>query len=131
MRQRMGCGFAICFGLAQVIWGPGAIAAGAQARNLLQDELKGRVPTNWDVHVSDRGDALLALVAPPYQEAFDLWFEPAQLKEKMLGLCPAADDAVWTALRHQQSIVIQPTVGGKSTDGMQLTCPRGAPQPPA
>jgi hypothetical protein len=131
MRQRMGCGFAICFGLAEVILASGAIAAGAQARNLLQEELKGRVPTNWDVHVSDRGDALLAFVTPPYQEAFDLWFEPAQLREKMLGLCPAAADAVWTALVPRQSIVIQPTVGGKSADGMQLTCPRGAPQPPA
>ena len=129
MRQRIG--FAIYFGLAQAIWGPGAIAAGAQARDLLQNELKGRVPTNWDVHVSDRGDALFAFITPPYQEAFDLWFEPAQLKEKMLGLCPAAADAVWTVMAPRQLIVIQPTVGGKSADGMQLTCPKDEPRPPA
>ena len=130
MSKRSGLRIAICFGLAQAICGQCATAADAQARNLLQGELKGRVPANWEVHVSDRGDTLLAFVTPPYQEAFDLWFEPAQLKEKMLRLCPAAANSIWSALAPQQSIVIQPTVGGKSADGMQLTCRRSAAQPP-
>jgi len=53
------------------------------------------------------------------------------LKERMLGLCPAAGDAVWRELPLQKAIVIQPTVGGKSADGVRLTCPRGEPRPPA
>jgi hypothetical protein len=49
----------------------------------------------------------------------------------MLDLCPAAGDAVWSELPPRQSIVIQPTVGGKSADGVRLTCPRSEPRPPA
>ncbi len=131
MLPRIRVYFAICLGLAQSLGGICAVAADSPARHLLQDELKARTPANWQVHVSDRGDALLAFVTPPYQEAFDLWYEPAALKERMLGLCPAAGDAVWSELPAQQSIVIQPTVGGKSADGVRLICPRGELRPPA
>jgi hypothetical protein len=123
--------FVICFALAQILSGAYAMAADTPARRLLQDELKARTPADWQVHVSDRGDTLLAFVTPPYQQAFDLWYEPAQLKEKMLGLCPTAGDAVWSELQPGRSIVIQPTVGGKSADGVQLVCPRSEPRPPA
>ena len=136
MWERTGFGFAVCLGLAQILNGACVLAQGSPAQNsgarsLLQNELKARTPADWQVHVSDRGDTLLAFVTPPYQQAFDLWYEPAALKERMLGLCPAAGDAVWTELPAQQSIVIQPTVGGKSADGVRLTCPRGQSRPPA
>ena len=127
--------FGIWLCLAQIP-GFGAMAQEAPAqpaiaRRLLQDELTSRTPANWQVHVSDRGDTLLAFVTPPYQEAFDLWYEPTTLKAKMLGLCPAVGDEVWSELAPRQSIVIQPTVGGKSADGVRLTCPRGESRPPA
>jgi hypothetical protein len=67
---------------------------------------------------------------PPYQEAFDLWYEPDKLREKMLALCPPGDDAIWHKLAPGQNIVFEPTVGGKSTEAMRLTCPRSH-RPPA
>lgn len=131
MPARTGIHLAVCFGLAQTLGGAQAMAADSPARRVLQDELKARTPADWQVHVSDRGDTLLAFVTPPYQQAFDLWYEPARLKDTMLGLCPAAGDAVWSELQPQQSIVIQPTVGGKSADGVRLVCARGDSRPPA
>lgn len=124
---------ALGLALAQISCGAMAQAPtqAAPARRLLQDELTARTPADWQVHVSDRGDALLAFVTPPYQQAFDLWYAPDQLRARMLSLCPAADDAVWGALAPRQSIVIQPTVGGKSAEGVRLTCPQAEPRPPA
>ena len=50
-----------------------ACAESSRPRGWLQQELKDKVPSNWQVHVSQRGDMLLAFITPPYQEAFDLW----------------------------------------------------------
>jgi len=71
-----------------------------------------------------RGDLLVAFITPPYQEAFDLWYEPVKLRERILGLCPGPDDAIWAQLAPHQMIAIEPTVGGKSADAMRLTCSR-------
>ena len=124
-------GFAVLLSVAPILIDQNAFAAGSPERAFLQKELEAKVPSNWQVHVSQRDDVLLAFVTPPYQEAFDLWYEPAALKERMVGLCPAAGDAVWSELAPQELIVIQPTVGGKSADGVKLTCPRGGARPPA
>ncbi len=98
-----------------------------QARALLQQEIAGKVPQNWQVHVSRRGDDLIAFLMPPYQEAFNLWYEPEQLREKMLSLCPASQDAIWPLLSPEQKVKIEPTVGGKSAEAMRLTCDRKLP----
>ena len=95
----------------------------------LEQEIARKVPQNWQVHVSRRGDDLIAFFMPPYQEAFDLWYEPGQLREKMLALCPSNDDTIWRMLAPGQNIMFEPTVGGKSTDAMRLTCPRGQTPP--
>jgi hypothetical protein len=58
------------------------------------------------------------------QEAFDLWYEPVKLRERILALCPGPDDAIWAQLAPHQMIEIEPTVGGKSADAMRLTCSR-------
>jgi hypothetical protein len=50
-----------------------ACAESSPPRDWLQQELKDKAPSNWQVHVSQRGDMLLAFITPPYQEAFDLW----------------------------------------------------------
>ncbi len=96
----------------------------------LEQEIARKVPQNWQVHVSRRGDDLIAFFMPPYQEAFDLWYEPGQLRDKMLALCPSSDDAIWRMLAPGQNILFEPTVGGKSAEAMRLTCPRHQ-MPPA
>ncbi len=100
-----------------------------EAGAYLEQEMARKVPQNWQVHVSRRGDGLIAFFMPPYQEAFDLWYEPRQLREKMLALCPPADDAVWRMLAPEQNIMVEPTVGGKSAEAMRLTCPRSQTPP--
>jgi hypothetical protein len=65
------------------------IAAEPSPEVYLEREIARKVPQNWQVHVSRRGDDLVAFFMPPYQEAFNLWYEPSQLREKMLALCPA------------------------------------------
>lgn len=106
-----------------------ARAESSPPRDWLQQELRRKVPSNWQVHVSQRGDVLLAFITPPYQEAFDLWYEPVKLRERMLGLCPGPDDSIWEQLAPHQIIAIEPTVGGKSADAMRLTCPRADRSP--
>ena len=68
------------------------------AARLFANRTEGQSPPNWQVHVSQRGDMLLAFITPPYQEAFDLWYEPVKLRERILGLCPGPDDAIWAQL---------------------------------
>jgi hypothetical protein len=82
MLRPAGFRFATCLCLAQILCGQGASAAGSPERALLQAELTARTPSNWQVHVSQRDDVLLAFITPPYQEAFDLWYQPATLREK-------------------------------------------------
>jgi hypothetical protein len=91
---------------------------------ILQTSLQGKVPPDWQVHVSARTGALFAFVTPPYQKAFDLWYEPATLRETMLRLCPGAKDPVWARIGSEVKIMIQPTVGGKSAIEMGVECPR-------
>jgi len=104
-----------------------AVAGGSPEARLLQEEIAARVPSNWQVHVSYRDKALVVFLMPPYQEAFDLWYQPELLREKMLSLCPKSGDAIWTKLQPEQDVAIEPTVGGKSAESMRLVCPRAAP----
>ena len=109
-----------------------SVAAAAQdrtARNIVAQNIEPKLPPHWQLHVSEREKILLVSLMPPYQEAFDLWYEPGQLREKMLALCPPGDDAIWHKLAPGQNILFEPTVGGKSTDAMRLTCPRSQTPP--
>jgi hypothetical protein len=77
------------------------------------------------VHVTWRDATLLAFITPYlYQEAFDLWYKPEELHADMLALCPVPGDPVWTHLAPEQSIAVEPTVGGKGGDSLRLMCPR-------
>jgi hypothetical protein len=96
----------------------------------LQEALTAKVPSTWQIHVTQRGGTLLGFVTPPIQEAFDLWYEPQRLQQKLQSLCPAASDQVWSRVSSTADLVLQPTVGGKTADGMQVNCPRGS-KPPA
>ncbi|MGH6811259.1 MAG: hypothetical protein ACREDM_02590 [Methylocella sp.] len=124
MRLRKAVGLFGLFGFLPSLHPFAACAESSPPRDWLRQELKGKVPSNWQVHVSRRGDMLLAFITPPYQEAFDLWYEPVKLRERMLGLCPGPDDAIWARVAPGQIIAIEPTVGGKSADAMRLTCSR-------
>jgi len=67
-----------------------------EAVKVLSAELKAHVPANWQIRVRWRDGQLLASVTPwPYQEAFNLWYEPQKLGEALLGLCPKPDDEIW------------------------------------
>jgi len=93
----------------------------------LQHELAAKVPSTWQIHVTQRDGQLLGFVTPPYQEAFNLWYEPQKLQEKIQSLCPAPQDAIWSQLPAAMQLTLQPTVGGKSADGMRISCSRAAP----
>jgi len=104
-----------------------ASAALAQEKDpvvLLTNELKSQTPPKWEVRVRWReGDRLLATITPwPYQEAFDLWYDPSRLFEKLTSLCPKADDPVWSIMMPKQDIVIEPTVGGKTGVEARVSC---------
>lgn len=101
--------------------------AGSPETDLLRDETVAKVPQNWQVHVSMRDRKLVIFLMPPYQEAFNLWYEPQKLREKMLALCPGRTDKIWTKLSLDQDIAIEPTVGGKSAEAMRLTCKHEVP----
>ncbi len=88
----------------------------------LQHELQSKLPGNWQMHVRWRDGDVLASFMPPYQEAFDLWYQPEALLQKMQELCPAPGDEIWRMLKPGEDIVMEPTVGGKTTLEMRVRC---------
>ena len=88
----------------------------------LKNQLESKVPSNWQMHVRWREGTLLASFMPPYQEAFDLWYQPEALLQKMRDLCPEPGDRIWQVLRADQDIVMEPTVGGKTAIEMRVRC---------
>lgn len=88
----------------------------------LKNQLESKVPGNWRMHIRWREHTLLASFMPPYQEAFDLWYEPENLLRKMRDLCPTPGDGIWHMLTPDQDIVMEPTVGGKTTFEMRVSC---------
>jgi hypothetical protein len=93
---------------------------------VLTQEIAAKVPSNWQIRVTWRDKQLLAFVTPPYQEAFELWYEPEKLRATMLNPCPAKNGALWGRLGADRQIAVQPTVGGKSDDSMRLVCTRSS-----
>jgi hypothetical protein len=88
----------------------------------LKNQLESKAPSNWQMHVRWREGTLLASFMPPYQEAFDLWYQPESLLQKMRHLCPEPGDEIWQMLRADQDIAMEPTVGGKTAIEMRVSC---------
>ena len=88
----------------------------------LKYHLEQKAPRYWQVHVRWRDGVLLASFIPPYHEAFDLWYQPEGLLQKMSDLCPDRGARIWGMLREDQDIVLEPTVGGKTTNEMRVSC---------
>jgi hypothetical protein len=88
----------------------------------LRNRLEQKVPSHWQVHVRWRDSVLLASFMPPYREAFDLWYQPESLLQKMIDLCPDRRARIWGMIREDQDIVLEPTVGGKTTNEMRVSC---------
>ena len=82
LRSLTGCVVALLLPVA-------ASAAPSAAATLVQRAILAKTPANWQVHVSDRGDFLDVFVTPPYQEAFDLLYQPEELRNRMLA--PASE----------------------------------------
>jgi len=112
----------LVFAMAFCVLPRAAGADEAAAKVSLTQELEQRVPRNWQIHVRWREATLLASFMPPYQEAFDLWYQPDLLLAKMKGLCPALGDPIWHMLMPNQDIVMEPTVGGKTAAEMRVSC---------
>ena len=122
MRSKMQCGLVLMTFAAIAAALPRAHAGDITALETLRNELGHKLPSSWQMHVRWRDGALLASFMPPYQEAFDLWYRPEDLLEKMRTLCPDPDAGVWRLLRADEDIVLEPTVGGKTTLEMRLSC---------
>ena len=88
----------------------------------LKNHLEQKVPRHWQVHVRWRDGVLLASFMPPYHEAFDLWYKPESLLQKMNDLCPERGARIWDMLRGDQDVMLEPTVGGKTTVEMRVSC---------
>ena len=88
----------------------------------LKYHLEQKAPRYWQVHVRWRDSVLLASFMPPYREAFDLWYQPESLLQKMIDLCPDRRARIWGMIREDQDIVLEPTVGGKTTNEMRVSC---------
>ena len=88
----------------------------------LKNHLEQKAPRHWQVHVRWRDGVLLASFMPPYHEAFDLWYKPETLLQKMSDLCPERGARIWDMLREDQDVVLEPTVGGKTTVKMRVSC---------
>jgi hypothetical protein len=88
----------------------------------LTNQLEQKVPSRWQMRVRWRDGVLLASFIPPYQEGFDLWYQPDTLHQKMIDLCPDRKARIWGMLREDQDVVLEPTVGGKTTIEMRVSC---------
>ena len=88
----------------------------------LKYHLEQKAPRYWQVHVRWRDGVLLASFMPPFQEAFELWYKPDSLLQKMSDLCPKRGARIWDMLRGDQDVVLEPTVGGKTTVEMRVSC---------
>jgi hypothetical protein len=110
---------------AMVLMAMSAAAAAPQdeAVKALTAEIKAHAPANWEVRVRWHEGQLLASVTPwPYQEAFDLWYNSSKMADKLAALCPRADEPVWKLIEAGQTVVLEPTVGGKSVSEARVTC---------
>src|SRR6516162_16488 len=88
----------------------------------LKNYLEQKAPRYWQIHIRWRDGVLLASFMPPYHEAFDLWYKPESLLQKMSDLCPERGARIWDMLRGDQDVVLEPTVGGKTTVEMRVSC---------
>jgi hypothetical protein len=89
----------------------------------LMQELKASAPSPWEVRVRWRDGQLLASITPwPYQEAFKLWYDQTRLAETLRDLCPKGDALVWSLIRPDEDILLEPTVGGKSGVEARVSC---------
>jgi hypothetical protein len=89
----------------------------------LTKELKASAPSPWEVRVRWRDGQLLASITPwPYQEAFKLWYDQTRLAETLHDLCPKQDAAVWSLIKPDEDILLEPTVGGKSGVEARVSC---------
>jgi hypothetical protein len=88
----------------------------------LKNHLEQKAPHHWQVHIRWRDGVLLASFMPPYHEAFDLWYQPESLLQKIRDLCPERGARIWDVLKEDQDVMLEPTVGGKTTVEMRVSC---------
>jgi hypothetical protein len=95
---------------------------------VLTENLKAHAPLQWHIRVRWQDQTLLASIAPlPYQEAFDLWYDSARLLRTLRDLCPGSTEKVWTLVKPDQDIVLEPSIGGKSAAEARVSCRTSRP----
>ncbi len=94
-----------------------------EAVKTLAAEIKAHAPATWEVRVRWQEGQLLASITPwPYQEAFNLWYDSSKRADTLAALCPKPDEKIWKLIETGQSVVLEPTVGGKSVVEARVTC---------
>jgi hypothetical protein len=89
----------------------------------LTGEIKAHTPPEWQLRVRWRDEQLTASITPlPYQVAFELWYDLPRLIETLTGLCPGPDKEIWTLIKAEQDVVLEPTVGGKTGVEARVSC---------
>ena len=108
--------------LALFVASASATAEQSEAVSALTNEVKAKIPPNWQLHASQRDGFILVSLIPPTQEAFELWYNTDKQTATLQALCPPFDQAVWNLVGPDQDIVLEPTVGGKSVPDVRVSC---------
>src|SRR5262245_28511582 len=101
MRSAMQCRLFLMTVAAIAAALPRAHADDVTALETLKNELEHKLPSKWQMHVRWR-DGAARVIHAALQEAFDLWYRPKDLLEKMSALCPEPDAGIWRLLKGRR-----------------------------
>ena len=94
----------------------GAQPQAADAKQELVRQIEPHIPSNWSFRAAWRDSTLVGYVSPPTQEAFDLLYDVNRQKQVLDDLCARLTPAVWELIAPDESIALEPVIGGKSGD---------------
>jgi len=108
-----------CVGPASVVAQPNPDAA----KQELVRQIQPHIPANWSFRAAWRDSTLVGYVSPPTQEAFDLLYDVNRQKQVLDDLCASLTPAVWELIAADESIALEPVIGGK-TGNVRIECER-------
>jgi len=93
------------------------------AKQELVRQIQPHIPSNWSFRAAWRESTLVGYVSPPTQEAFDLLYDVNRQKQVLDDLCARLTPAVWELIAADESIALEPVIGGK-TGNVRIECER-------